>query len=143
MNEYVRSEYSNLAPGTTVQDSEGRDIGVIGDTVDEYVEVRGEDGELRSHWIARSEFGEARSDAVLLGFPSDLIDERSVAQPPGTLEGSAETGALAEQTTEQRETMLREMAEQRADMHESGRATEEADDTVGTPVEEELQQRES
>lgn len=142
MNEYVKDEYENLSPGMAVQDSRGQDMGVIGDTVGGFVELRGAD-QVSSYWIRRSEFGEANHEAVLLGFPSDEIESRAAAQPPATREDSVETGVLADPEDEQRETMMEELAEQRDEMRESGRATEEAYHTVGEPVEQELEEREA
>ncbi|MGE3960210.1 MAG: hypothetical protein AB7F65_00845 [Dehalococcoidia bacterium] len=140
MNEYVREEYQTLAPGIDVHDEAGQSVGTIGDTVGDYVELRGADL-VTSYWIRRSEFGEARREAVLLGFPSDEIDERALAQPPQTREQANESGALSDERGRQREMMLEDLAEQRAEMRAEGRATDEADDNVGIPVEEELEQR--
>jgi len=140
MNEYKREEYEQFAPGLPVRDAEGTAFGTIGDTVGEYVELRGGD-QASSIWIRRTEFGESNHEAALLGFPVSELEERGVAEPPRTLEDSTEAGVLAADAERTRVAMLAELAEQRAEMHETGRATEEADHTVGTPVEVELEQR--
>jgi len=140
LNEYVREEYDIIAPGAIVTDPEGREVGTVGETIGDYVELRGGD-QVSSVWISRADFGEARHEAVLLGFPSDEISARSVASPPQTLDEAAETGVLHDDAASNRESMLEELAEQRAEMHEEGRATEAADRTLGQPVEEELEER--
>lgn len=140
MNEYAREEYEVLAPGLEVRDAEGNPFGTVGDTVGEYVELRGGD-QATSFWIRRTDFGEANREAVLLGFPSDEIDERASRERPHTLDDSSETGVLASDAERTREAMLEELAEQRAEMRETGRATEAADRNLGVPVEAELEQR--
>lgn len=140
MNEYAREEYEVLAPGLEVRDADGAPFGTIGDTVGEYVELRGGD-QASSVWIRRTDFGEANHEAVLLGFPSDEIDERASKERPHTLDDAAETGVLASDAQRAREAMLEELAEQRAEMRETGRATEAADRSVGVPIEAELEQR--
>ncbi len=140
MNEHNRAEYTQLAPGMPVRDADGVEHGTIGNTVGEYVEMRGAD-QVTSVWIRRSHFGESDREAALLGFPGADLDAYAVAEPPQTLEDSTDAGVLAADAARTRDAMLAELAEQRAEMHETGRATEEADRTVGTPVEVELEQR--
>ncbi len=140
MNDYAREEYEVLAPGLEVRDAEGAPFGIVGETVGEYVELRGGD-QTSSMWIRRTDFGEANHEAVLLGFPSDEIDERASRERPEALDESAHTGVLAADEQHTRDAMLEELAEQRAEMRETGRATEAADHTVGIPVEAELEQR--
>ena len=140
MNEYLHDEYQTLAPGMRVQDPTGEPFGTIGETVGDYVELRGAD-QVTSYWISRSEFGEAHHEAVALGFPSDEIGKHTVERPVAGVDSASETGALHDQQARQRETMLEELAEQRAEMREDGRTTEEADDNVGILVEEELSQK--
>ncbi len=140
MNEYIRDEYGTLAPGLSVLDANGEPVGTVGDTFGNFVELRGAD-QVTSYWIRRSEFDEARHEAIALGFPSDEIEARSVARPPETRERATETGALDDPDGHQREMMLEDLAEQRAEMREEGRATEAAGDSIGIPVEEELARR--
>jgi len=140
MDEFKREEYVQIAPGLPVMDANGKPFGTIGNTIGEYVELRGGD-QVSSMWIRRSAFGEANHEAVLLGFPSDDIGEHAVSEPPQTLEESEPVGVLEADADGQREAMLAELAEQRAEMHENGRATAEADETIGIPVEQEIEQR--
>jgi len=140
MNEYKREEYSQLAPGLPVRDSDGVEHGTIGSTVGDYVEIRGGD-QTSSMWIRSSDFGESEREAALLGFPGAELGERAVAEPPAMPEDTPEARRLAEDGDRTRESMLAELAEQREEMHETGSATEAADRTVGTPVEVELEQR--
>ena len=140
MNEYLHEEYEALSPGLAVYDSNGDPVGTVGNTVGDYVELRGGD-QTSSFWIRRSEFGEARHEAIALGFTSDEIGERALDGPPEDLDESTESGALQGIQKDQRELMLEELAEQRAEMREEGRATKEADENVGVRVEEELARR--
>lgn len=140
VNEYVRDEYEQVTPGTRVLDSEGNEMGLVGGTYDNLIEVRGGD-QVTSYWIRRDEFGESTREAMLLRFPGPEIDQYAQPVPEQVRETAVETGALHDQTVEQREVMLQQMAEQRQEMRESGRATDEAYDTVGEPVEEELERR--
>ena len=137
MNEYVREEYDTLSPGLAVHDANGVPVGTVGTTVGSYVELRGGD-QISSYWIRRSEFGEAKHEAISLGFASDEIGTRALTEPPEDLDESTETGALQNVQKDQRELMLEELAEQRAEMREEGRATDEADENVGVSVEEEI-----
>lgn len=138
MNKYVRDEYQPLSPGTPVVNSSGNSVGTVGSTVGNYVELRGGD-QTTSYWIRRSAFGESQHEGILLGLTDEEFSEHALTEPPDSHD-STSIGVLEQDADEQRELMLKELAEQRAEMRDEGRATEEADDNVGIPVEQELKQ---
>jgi|GEM_PF-5937793 len=139
VNNYVRDEYQPLSPGTSVVNSAGDSVGTVGGTVGNYVELRG-GNQTTSYWIRRDAFGESQHEGVLLGLTDEEFSEHALTEPPEDSRDSASIGVLEADADEQRELMLKELAEQRAEMREEGRATEEADDNVGVPVEQELKQ---
>lgn len=139
VNSYVRDEYQPLSPGTSVTNSAGDSIGTVGNTIGNYVELRG-GNQNTSYWIRRDAFGESQHESVLLGLSDEEFSEHALTEPPEDMRDSASIGVLEQDADEQRELMLKELAEQRAEMREEGRATEEADDNVGIPVEQELKQ---
>lgn len=139
MNEYARTEYEQLSPGMRVHNHEGSEVGVVGDTVGNYVELRSVGGS--SYWIRRDEFGESQHESVLLGLSDEEFSARALTELPEDAHESANIGVLERDAGEQRNAMLAQLAEQRAEMREEGRITEEAEDTIGVPVEEELEER--
>lgn len=139
LNSYVRDEYEPLAPGTSVTNRAGNSVGTVGTTVGNYVELRG-GNQVTSYWIRRDAFGESQHESVLLGLSDEEFAEHALTEPPEEMQDSANIGVLEQDADEQRELMLEELAEQRTEMREEGRVTKEADDNVGIPVEQELQQ---
>ncbi len=124
-----------VGAGVWTEDEER--IGSVGDIVGDYMRV--DDGDGRARWFELGTLQSADDERVILGFGSDDIAASEVPPPDAPNLGTA----LLPDEQEQRETMLRELAEQRQRMHAEGRATPEADRTVGEPVEEELAEMES
>ena len=117
-------------------EDDGR-IGSVGDVVGDYVRV--DDGDGRSRWFGLDAVQSADSERAILGFTTEDVAAREVPAPDIPHLGDA----LLPDQEEQRETMLRELAEQRERMHAEGRATPAAGRTVGEPVEEELAEMEA
>jgi len=112
-------------------------LGSVGDVVGDYLRV--DDGDGRSRWFGLGELQSADDERAILDFSSDDVAAREVPPPDIPHLGTA----LLPEEEQQRETMLRELAEQRERMNAEGRATPEADRTVGEPLEEELVEMEA
>jgi hypothetical protein len=131
------AEQITVAEDTRVWDCDGEFLGVVRRELGDYFEIRAEGG--RGHWFPKSTL---HSDGKRTSVDFALSDILSNSVPaPDDYQQSQyiDAEARTDEEDEQREHVLRELAEQRQELH-SGGALPDAEGTVGEPVEEELRE---
>lgn len=122
--------------GAHVDSADGRNIGRLGEIVGDYFQLFDMDG--REYWFARSQISEWNDQRLRVSFRAGEMSSLAVPSPGAREESQYLDEDVTPDEERQRELMLRELSEQRREMHQEDETTPEADDTVGEPVEREL-----
>ncbi|MEX1023348.1 MAG: hypothetical protein WD058_09395 [Dehalococcoidia bacterium] len=131
------SEYAAPALGADVATEDGKRLGSVGEVLGDYFRVDGDEG--RQYWFGLALLSASDNGQVRTTFPESDLHTHAVPAPDRYQESQYNDGEpLSAEEKEQREVMLRQLSEQRRELHSDGAAMPEEDDTVGEPVEQEL-----
>jgi hypothetical protein len=124
--------------GATIWTDDSKQLGIVSETLGDYMRIQPESG--TSYWLPLACVEGGGGDRPTVEFRHGDLQSHIVT-PPDNYEESVhiDPSIAAVDEEHQREAMLREIAEQRRRMEETGAATAEADRTIGEPVEQELQ----
>ena len=123
--------------GASIETADDKTLGQVVRVLGDYFCVRSDEDQERWFGLEHLVSNEGR---LVVSFREDEVLTHEVPAPDATYESQYLKPLSPEQAAE-RELMLRQLAEQREQMHEQGVATEQADETVGEPVEQELHRR--
>jgi hypothetical protein len=128
-----------VAIDTRIWDRDGEFLGVVTRLLGDYVEVRTEGG--RSHWFPKATLhkddGRTSADFAVRDILSHSVPTPDAYERSQYIQAESRT----DEEEEQREQVLRELADQRRELHAGG-GLPAANHTVGEPVEEELEEME-
>jgi hypothetical protein len=150
MRERTGDEGARPIVGSEVWSADDQHLGRVAEVTQSHLRLAADDGHER--WILASTVRSAAEDRTTVGFPAAELEDQAAAAPAADTGGTRRVedqtphispDAVIPDPEEQREVMLRELAEQREQMRDEGTATADADRNVGEPVEQELERRES
>lgn len=125
------------AMGAEVRTQDGARLGTVEEVLGDYFRVAGDEG--REYWFGLALLESVDGSRAQVRFPEADLGTHSVPAPDRYQESQYNDGEpLSAEEERQRERVLGELVEQREEIRNDPAATEEADDTVGEPVEQEL-----
>lgn len=131
---------TTTAIGLEAETTDGQLLGIISEVDGDYVRVEADDAE--AHWLRADAVDDPADGRVRLDFREDEFDSRVAAVPPGEIRRAPDDRGPLPSELEQRKMMLADMAEDREKLREDGVDMPDERDTVGEPVEEELERLE-